>query len=116
MRRWDACVGGWPHRLRKEEAMRRKHIALVVIASVAAVALVIPPAWASIFGEENVTLVKIWTEIMGARKELEDINDAAGKAADLTRDLLGSYNKVHAGIDELRHYSLDAFLYDLKSD
>jgi hypothetical protein len=74
------------------------------------------PVWGSIFGEENVTLVEILVQMTESKQLLDDLNATASEAADMTRDLLSSYQRVNAGIEELQHYSLDGFLFDLKGD
>src|SRR5262249_44318348 len=90
--------------------------ALTVTVVLALGVLSVAPVWGSIFGEENVTLVKILTEIIHANNVLEDMSDTASKAAGLTRDMLRSYQQVNAGIEEIRHYSTGAFLHDLQVD
>jgi hypothetical protein len=80
------------------------------------VALSVLPVWGSIFGEENVTLVKILTELIHANSVLEDVSDAAGRAAGLAHDTLRTYQRVNAGIDELRSYTFGTFLRDLTTD
>src|SRR5262249_11525392 len=71
---------------------------------------------ASLFGEENITLGAILTETIKSYNELRNITDAVGDGVDLAGDLLDAYHKVNAGIDELRGYSVDAFLHDFKGD
>ena len=75
-----------------------------------------PPVWGSILGEENLTLVQILAEIIHAKEELQDINDAAHTGVELTRDLLETYQAANAGIDELRNYTWDKFVGDFKED
>src|SRR5262249_33886121 len=75
-----------------------------------------PLAWGSLFGEENVTLVQILVQMTQTKQVLTDISSTAGEIADDTRDLLHTYRQINAGIDELRNYSFDSFLFDLKAD
>ncbi len=91
---------------------------LAVCGCIAAVLVAInySPVWASIAGEENVTLVKILVELMHAKKEMEEINDAAHVTAELTNDFVETYRKVNAGIDELENYSWDKFTADFTND
>jgi hypothetical protein len=94
----------------------RRRIAGCAGAGVALTFVLAAPVWGSIFGEENVTLVQILGQLVAAKEDLADINRYAGQAADLSRDLLASYERVHAGIERLQSYSGDAFLYDLEED
>jgi hypothetical protein len=73
-------------------------------------------ARASIWGEENLTLVKMLAELMKANHELEDMSNSASQVAGMTNDLLTTYQRVNGGIEELEHYSLDDFLFDMKQD
>jgi hypothetical protein len=98
------------------ERRSRTWIVLVLAASVLAVMFVSLPVQGSMFGEENVTLVKILAEIMQAHETLKDISDTASQAAGMTHDLLVTYQRVNAGIDELRNYTTGAFLRDLETD
>jgi len=93
-----------------------RRIALVLAITVAAVAIAFTPAFGSMFGEENITLAKILAEIIQANRQLEDISDEAAASVDVAEDLLATYQQVNAGIDELRGYSTDRFLADLKAD
>src|SRR5262249_55422428 len=43
-------------------------------------------------------------------------SSTAGKMADDTRSLLRTYRQLNAGVDEIRNYSFDSFLYDMKGD
>ncbi len=80
------------------------------------VALNWAPVWASMCGEENATLVKIVVELVHAKKELEKLNKAAEVTAGMTRDLVRTYQKMNAGVDELRAYTWGKFWRDLKKD
>ena len=73
------------------------------------------PAWAAL-GEENLTLVQILAEIIHAKEELQDLNDAAHTGVALTRDLLETYQAANAGIEELRSYTWDRFVDDFQED
>jgi hypothetical protein len=74
------------------------------------------PVWAGVFGEENVTLVKVLAELMHVRQELESVNEAAHVTAELTYDIKDTYDRVNAGIDEIHEYSWGAFADDLRDD
>lgn len=88
------------------------------------VAAALPPALvllhatsrASMFGEENVTLSAILAESIKSYTELRNITDAVGQGAEFAGELVDTYQKVNAGVDELRGYSVDAFLRDFKGD
>ncbi len=93
-----------------------RRIALVLAITAAATALAFTPAFGSMFGEENITLAKILAEIIQANRELDDISDAASASVDVAEDILDTYRQANAGIEELRSYSTDKFLADLKDD
>jgi hypothetical protein len=73
-------------------------------------------AVASMFGEENATLVQILAETLKMTQELKDLNDAASATAGIVGDLKDTYDKVNAGIDELQNYSFDSFVDDFRDD
>jgi hypothetical protein len=89
---------------------------LVIAAGVVAGIATEEYARASLFGEENVSLVKIVTELIHANQTLHDISDTMGNAADTTHKLLETYQKMRAGAEEIEHYSSGAFLRDLTAD
>ena len=87
------------------------------LVAIAAALLVLnySPAW-GVLGEENLTLVQILAELIHAKQELQDLNDAAHTGVEVTRDLLSTYQQVNSGIEELRSYSWDEFLTDFETD
>lgn len=93
---------------------RRRYVLL--IAALLAVVAAARPALASVFGEDNVTLVRILAELSNARAELEDLNAAAHVTAGLMRDVRDTYAHVNAGIDELGGYSWGRFVDDFQDD
>jgi hypothetical protein len=95
----------------------RKRIAIVVGVCVGLLALnYAPVAWGSMFGEENLTLVQILAQMTQTTSTLKDISSTAGQIADDTQRLTRMYRQINAGVDELRNYSFDQFLYDMKGD
>lgn len=74
------------------------------------------PAHASIFGEENVTLVKQLTELLKIRKELELINDGIQATADAVEDSYRLYYAAQGAWEEISNYGTDDFLRDFKRD
>lgn len=97
-------------------SLLRRTLIATSVASGLILANYAPPVWGSILGEENLTLVQILTEIIHAKEELEDINEAAHTGVEVTRDLLGTYQAANAGIEELRNYTWDQFVDDFKDD
>jgi hypothetical protein len=87
---------------------------------VVGVGLVVAVAWrpvrASIFGEENLTLIKQLSELMRIRQELQTLSEAAERGADAAEDLYTLYDQARAGVDELASYTTDKFLRDLRKD
>jgi hypothetical protein len=96
--------------------MRKWLVRLSVVAVLLAALNYSPIAWGSIFGEENATLVQILAQSFKMTDELRDLNEAAEVSAEMATDLRDTYQKVNAGIDELRDYSFDRFLHDFKED
>jgi hypothetical protein len=92
------------------------HAALGLVALVLALVLLHASSSASLFGEENITLGAILSESIKSYDELRQITDAVGEGAELAGHLVDAYQKVNAGVDELRGYSVDAFLRDFKGD
>jgi hypothetical protein len=89
---------------------------VVLVALGAGLVLCDPRSGASIFGEENVLLADILSQSVKSTEELRTISDAAGEGAAFAGNLVDAYQRVNAGIDELEHYSVDAFLHDFKGD
>ena len=91
---------------------------LLLITGCAGAALVClhPASRASIFGEENITLGAILAETIRSYGELRNITDGIGDSVELAGDLVDAYERVNAGIDELRGYSVGGFLRDFKGD
>lgn len=94
--------------------VRRGVIVLAICATLLLTAYA--PVWGSIFGEENATLVQIVVQLLQAQKELSEINRAAHETAAMANDMVSTYQKLHAGYEELRDYTWDSFLYDVKAD
>ncbi len=74
------------------------------------------PVFASMFGEENTTLVSILTELVDSGSTLSDISQTADEAARTLNDLSSTYRKVYAGVESVEHFSFDGFLSDLEND
>jgi hypothetical protein len=55
-------------------------------------------------------------QLTESTQTLRDLNDTAGQAASMTRDILTTYQNVNAGIEQLQNYSFDEFLMDFKND
>ena len=92
------------------------HMALGVLALVGVLLILHASSSASLFGEENITLGAILTESIKSYDELRQITDAVGEGAELAGNLVDAYQRVNAGVDELRSYSVDAFLRDFRGD
>src|SRR5215468_4236596 len=88
----------------------------ILVALGAGLVLCDPRSGASIFGEENVLLGQILSESVKSSEELREVSKAAGETAELAANLIDAYARVNAGIDELSHYSVEAFLHDFKGD
>jgi hypothetical protein len=86
------------------------------LVSALALAALLRPAFASIFGEENLTLVKQLAELMRIHDELTLISQAAERGADVAHDLYTLQAQARAGVDELAGYTTDKFLRDLERD
>jgi hypothetical protein len=97
----------------KKTKVRRLTLSVVLGAGVLLVAL---PVFASIFGEENVTLTSILAELIDSGSTLADISDTASKVADSAEELLQIYQRANAAIDQFRNYSFDALLSDVQND
>jgi hypothetical protein len=89
---------------------------IVVGAAAAALLCLHPVSRASIFGEENITLAAILTQATKSYHELRTITDTVADSVEVATELVDAYERVNAGIDELRSYSVDAFLRDFKGD
>src|SRR5206468_12017985 len=98
--------------------VNRKRNALIVACIIAGLVALnyAPVAYASIFGEENATLVQMLVQLTESSQTLDGINGAVSTTADLTSDLVTTYQKVNAGIEAIEHYSPDAFFNDFKTD
>jgi len=92
------------------------HAAFAGLALAVALVAVDRLSHASIFGEENVLLGQILGESVKSTEELRELSKAAGETAEFAANLVDAYARVNAGIDELRNYSVDAFLHDFKGD
>jgi hypothetical protein len=80
------------------------------------VLLAVTPVWGSMFGEENMTLAQMLAQLLQIQKEMSDLNQVASEIADYSQELISAYQRVNAGIDQLKNYSLDAFARDLQTD
>jgi hypothetical protein len=94
---------------------RRRRVALV-LAAASAGALLWRPVRASIFGEENALLIKQLAELIGIHRELKVTSDGIMQGARMATNMYELYESARAGVDELRNYSTDAFLRDLRDD
>jgi hypothetical protein len=74
------------------------------------------PVFASLFGEENVTLASILAELIDSGSTLSEISDTAGKLANTAEELRDTYARANAAIDQFKNYSFDALLSDLQHD
>jgi hypothetical protein len=68
------------------------------------------------FGGEEVLLGQLLSESVKETAELKDIAGTAASTVQAAEDLLDTYEKVNAGIDELKSYSLGEFLSDFRKD
>jgi hypothetical protein len=93
-----------------------RHLAVALVAAAVAFLLFFRASRASFFGEENILLGQILAESIKETQELRSLARAAGDTADTVGNLLDIYGRVNAGVDELSHYSVDAFLHDFKGD
>ena len=93
------------------------HRARIFVGAFVFVALVgVAPVWASMFGEENTTLIHMLVQLFQIESDMTELNKAASEAADTANALLSAYQQVNAGINAIKSYSLDAFLDELKTD
>jgi hypothetical protein len=74
------------------------------------------PVFASLFGEENVTLTSILAELIDSGSTLSEVSDTVGKVASSAEELVEIYQRANAAIDQFRNYSLDALLSDVQKD
>src|SRR4051794_9048430 len=94
---------------------RRRIIIVLVAAAVLVLAAFVPlPVHASMFGEENTTLASMLIQLLRVNAEMKQLNDAADGIGDTVGGLMQSYQRVNAGVDELRHYNFESFAGDLK--
>lgn len=95
----------------------RKALGIALLSLVALIGLnYTPVAYGSMFGEENVTLVQILVQMLQAKEELQRLNEAADLTADLTGELVDNYQRIMAGVDEVKNYSWDSFRGDVLDD
>ncbi len=96
---------------------RRKKITLCLLA-VSVFALLATAAKAGIFGfsGDEVLLGQLLTESIKETTELKDIASTAANTVQAAEDLLDTYNRINAGIEELTNYSLGEFVSDFKRD
>lgn len=73
-------------------------------------------AYASIFGEENITLARQLTELMGIHSKLKSGLVEAREAVDLATDARDDILQGQALIEELHTYSVDRFIEDFRKD
>lgn len=73
-------------------------------------------ACASIFGEENGTLVQMLVQLFGIQRELKETSETAGQIASATNELMSDYQRVNAGYNEIKNYSFQAFASDFTGD
>lgn len=78
--------------------------------------LCVGPVFASMFGEENATLVSILTELLDSGSTLADISKTADQIAGAMNEVASVSRRVYAGIEQVQHYSFDEFLSDFKND
>ncbi len=90
--------------------------AVIAVALLLALVLVGATSSASLFGEENITLGAILSESIKSYDELRQITDFVGDSAEAAASLVDAYQRVNAGVNALRGYSVDAFLHDFKGD
>lgn len=95
---------------------RRWWITLAGLAAGLAALNYAPAVWGSMFGEENATLIQILAESIQMTEELQDLNDGMAVTAQVITDVRDTYNQVNAGIEEIKGYTFDSFLDDLKED
>jgi hypothetical protein len=92
------------------------HVTIGATALATGLVVLDAPLRASMFGEENVTLAAILTESIKSYEELRQITDLVGEGADAAASLVDAYQRVNAGVDALRSYSVDGFLRDFRGD
>jgi hypothetical protein len=93
-----------------------RHVAVGLIVAGVALVILFRASGASVFGEENLTLGQILFQSLKQTEELKAITDTTGETVNLVGNLVDTYSRVNAGIDELSHYSVDSFLHDFKDD
>jgi hypothetical protein len=95
---------------------RRFRILIVVAAFVVFACFVPLPAFASMFGEENTTLVQMLVQALRLNQQVAEVSNTLGKVADYGQQAAETYARVNAGINELKNYSFEAFVTDVKTD
>jgi hypothetical protein len=90
---------------------------LVVLGAALGFACLVPlPAHGSWFGEENVTLAGMLTQLVGMSRTMKEISDWSSKLVDYSQEFITDYKRVNAGIDVLKNYNFDSFAADFKND
>jgi hypothetical protein len=74
------------------------------------------PALASLFGEENLTLLRQLTELLQIHDELVRVSHGVVRTADAVEDVVHMASAARAAVDELKGYSIDRFLGDVQKD
>jgi hypothetical protein len=96
---------------------RRRLRMVVVVTMLVVVAGFVPlPAWASMFGEENTTLVQLLVQSLRMNQQMAELSSTASKMADYAQDLVSTYKRVNAGIEAIRNYDFESFTSDVRSD
>lgn len=88
----------------------------IAIAGVGAFAIGGTATYASIFGEENITLAAQLTELIGIGENTYQMLHEAREGIDLARETVDEARRVRAAIDDLDHYTTDRFREDFKRD
>lgn len=70
----------------------------------------------ALFGEENVTLIKQLTELMGISNNTYQALHEAREAVDLAREARDNFRRAEALVEDVQSYTVDRFLDDLKDD
>ena len=73
-------------------------------------------AYASIFGEENITLVQQLSELMGISRNTYDNLAEARTGVDLALEARDDLYQARALVEELSEYTTDRFIADFKRD
>lgn len=89
---------------------------VVKVGVVLAVVLGATVAYASVFGEENITLWKQLSELVGINNNTYQSLKETREGLDYTREMVDDARRARALVRELNDYSTDKFIDDFKRD